>query len=302
MESSRIKHLLIAPPLLMLVALSVIPLLLTVGLSLTGMDIAGHGGWIGLANYRRLLADPIFISSYFNTLLYVAIGLPIQYSLGLGLALLVHGSPGSQRLWRLIIPVPLMVAPLVVGFIWKTLLDSRFGPMNHLLSTVGIAPIPWIIDARLSFISILIVDTWQWTPFIFLILYAGLRTLPIEPFEAARVDGASRWRIFWDITFPMLLPASVAAIMLRAIEAFKLFDIVFYITGGGPGSATSTATLDAYFTGLRSGYVGYGGAMAVVLFVTVVIFGTALPLAIRFATRRRNTTLKMALAERVLAQ
>jgi multiple sugar transport system permease protein len=302
MESSRIKHFLIAPPLFMLLALSVIPLLLTVGLSLTSADIAGQGGWVGLANYQRLLADPIFIRSYLNTLIYVAIGLPIQYALGLGLALLVHGSPGSQRLWRLIIPVPLMVAPLVVGFIWKTLLDSRFGPMNHLLSALEIAPIPWIIDARLAFISILIVDTWQWTPFIFLILYAGLRTLPIEPFEAARVDGASRWRIFWDITFPMLLPASVAAIMLRAIEAFKLFDIVFYITGGGPGSATSTVTLDAYFTGLRSGYVGYGGAMAVVLFVTVAVFATALPLAIRFATHRRNTTLKMALMERALAR
>lgn len=302
MELSRIKHFLIAPPLFMLLALSVIPLLLTVGLSLTSVDIAGQGGWVGLANYERLLADPIFIRSYLNTLIYVAIGLPLQYALGLGLALLVHGSPGSQRLWRLIIPVPLMVAPLVVGFIWKTLLDSRFGPINHLLSALGMAPIPWIIDARLSFISILIVDTWQWTPFIFLILYAGLRTLPIEPFEAARVDGASRWRIFWDITFPMLLPASVAAIMLRAIEAFKLFDIVFYITGGGPGSATSTVTLDAYFTGLRSGYVGYGGAMAVILFITVAVFATALPLAIRFATRRRNTTLKMALMERGLAR
>jgi multiple sugar transport system permease protein len=302
MESSRIKHFLIAPPLFMLLALSVIPLLLTVGLSLTSVDIAGQGGWVGFSNYERLLADPIFIRSYLNTLIYVAIGLPIQYALGLGLALLVHGSPGSQRLWRLIIPVPLMVAPLVVGFIWKTLLDSRFGPMNDLLSALGIAPIPWIIDSRLAFISILIVDTWQWTPFIFLILYAGLRTLPIEPFEAARVDGASRWRIFWDITFPMLLPASVAAIMLRAIEAFKLFDIVFYITGGGPGSATSTVTLDAYFTGLRSGYVGYGGAMAVILFITVAVFGTALPLAIRFATRRRNTTLKMALMERGLAR
>jgi ABC-type sugar transport system permease subunit len=104
MESSRIKHFLIAPPLFMLLALSVIPLLLTVGLSLTSVDIAGQGGWVGFSNYERLLADPIFIRSYLNTLIYVAIGLPIQYALGLGLALLVHGSPGSQRLWRLIIP------------------------------------------------------------------------------------------------------------------------------------------------------------------------------------------------------
>ena len=100
----------------------------------------------------------------------------------------------------------------------------------------------------------------------FLILFAGLRTLPKEPFEAARVDGASDWRIFWDLTFPMLIPASIGAILLRSIEAFKLFDIVFYITGGGPGGATSTATLQGYFTALRSGNLGYGAAMSIVLF------------------------------------
>ena len=111
---------------------------------------------------------------------------------------------------------------------------------------------------------------------------------------AARVDGASRWRIFWDVTFPMLIPASVAAILLRGIEAFKIFDIVFYITGGGPGTATTT-TLTAYFTGLRSGYVGYGGAMAFILFLTVVIFGFALPLSAGLLTNRRDKALRRAL-------
>lgn len=298
MQPNRIKHVLIAPPLVIMLSLSVIPLVLTIGLSLTNVDISAQGSWVGLDNYRRLLGDPIFVESYRNTLLYVLIGLPIQYFLGLALALLVHGSPGSQKLWRLIIPIPLMVAPLVVGFIWKTLLDSRFGPMNHLLSALGVAPVPWIISPNLSFASILIVETWQWTPFVFLILYAGLRTLPVEPFEAARVDGASGWRVFWDMTFPMLLPASIAAIMLRGIEAFKIFDVIFYVTGGGPGTATSSTTLNAYFTGLRSGYVGYGGAMAVVLFVTVAVFGTLLPLAIRFAIKRPNSALNLALTRR----
>lgn len=295
-QSDRVKHLLIAPPLLFLLLLSVIPLLLTLGLSLTSMDIGGKGSWIGIDNYIRLSSDPIFIESYVNTLIFVAVGLPIQYFLGLGLALLVHGTPGSQRLWRLIIPIPLMVAPLVIGFIWKTIFDSRFGPVNDVITALGGEAIPWITDNLLAFVSILVVDTWQWTPFVFLILYAGLRTLPVEPFEAARVDGASRWRMFWDVTFPMLIPASVAAILLRGIEAFKIFDIVFYITGGGPGTATTTTTLTAYFTGLRSGYVGYGGAMAVILFLTVILFGFALPVTVRLVTRRRNRALKQALA------
>lgn len=300
-QSDRVKHLLIAPPLLFLLLLSVIPLLLTLGLSLTSMDISGKGSWIGIDNYIRLSSDPIFIESYVNTLIFVAVGLPIQYFLGLGLALLVHGTPGGQRLWRLIIPVPLMVAPLVIGFIWKTIFDSRFGPVNDVITALGGEAIPWITDNLLAFVSILVVDTWQWTPFVFLILYAGLRTLPVEPFEAARVDGASRWRMFWDVTFPMLIPASVAAILLRGIEAFKIFDIVFYITGGGPGTATTTTTLTAYFTGLRSGYVGYGGAMAVILFLTVILFGFTLPVMVRLVTSRRNRALKQALAVVALA-
>lgn len=115
----------------------------------------------------------------------------------------------------------------------------------------------------------------------FLILFAGLRILPKEPFEAARVDGASDWRIFWDLTFPMLIPASIGAILLRSIEAFKLFDIVFYITGGGPGGATSTATLQGYFTALRSGNLGYGAAMSIVLFLTVVVLSSAALLLVR---------------------
>lgn len=300
-QSDRVKHLLIAPPLLFLLLLSVIPLLLTLGLSLTSMDISGKGSWIGIDNYIRLSSDPIFIESYVNTLIFVAVGLPIQYFLGLGLALLVHGTPSGQRLWRLIIPIPLMVAPLVIGFIWKTIFDSRFGPVNDVITALGGEAIPWITDNLLAFVSILVVDTWQWTPFVFLILYAGLRTLPVEPFEAARVDGASRWRMFWDVTFPMLIPASVAAILLRGIEAFKIFDIVFYITGGGPGTATTTTTLTAYFTGLRSGYVGYGGAMAVILFLTVILFGFTLPVMVRLVTRRRNRALKQALAVVALA-
>ena len=122
----------------------------------------------------------------------------------------------------------------------------------------------------------------------FLILYAGLRTLPTEPFEAARVDGASGWRVFWDLTFPMLIPASLAAIVLRGIEAIKLFDIVFYITGGGPANATSTTTLSAYFTGLRSGSIGYAAAMTVIMLITVIALAMAFLLIARRVSGRQD--------------
>ena len=270
-----LKHLLIAPPLLFFFAISLVPLIFTIVLSLSGYSIGGSFSWVGVDNYVRLASDPLFTKSYVNTLLYVLIGVLVQYWLALGIALLVNQVASGSRPLRLLFLLPFMMPPLIVGFVWQTMFDSRYGPLSALLRWLHIGPIFWLNEAKLAFTSILIVDTWQWTPFMFLILFAGLRTLPREPFEAARVDGASDWRIFWDHTFPMLLPASMAAILLRAIEAFKLFDVVFYVTGGGPGGATSTVTLQGYFTALRSGNLGYGAAMSIVLLVTVMALAMA---------------------------
>jgi multiple sugar transport system permease protein len=301
MKASSAKYLLVAPPLLFFFALSLIPLLLTVGLSLTNVDLSGEGSWVGVANYRDLWSDSIFVRGYLNTLEYAAIGVPVQYVLGLTLAVFVSQFRRGRRALRLIILIPLMVAPLVVGFIWKTMLDSRLGPVDDLLRHLFGVAVPWLTDEKLAFVSILIIDTWQWTPFMFLILFAGISSMPREPFEAAYVDGASRWRIFWDVTFPMLGPASIAAVLLRGIEAFKIFDVVYYVTGGGPGSVTTTTTLTAYFTGLRSGHVGYGAAMTVVLLITVMAFGSLFPLIIKFATQRRGRAFARAVGQNLAA-
>lgn len=290
------KFLLIAPPLAFFFAISLIPLVYTIWLSLTNTNIAGGGTWIGVDNYVRLLGDSFFRQAYGNTVLFVVIGVAVQYVLGLALALAVHGLMRGQRLVRLAILLPLMIAPLIVGFIWQTLLDSRYGPLNGLLRALGIDPVAWLTDPSFAFVSILVVDAWQWTPFVFLVLYAGLRTLPTEPFEAARVDGASAWRTFADITFPMLIPASIAAILLRAIEAFKLFDIVFYVTGGGPGGATGTVSLLGYFTALRSGNMGYGAAMTVVLLLTVIVIAMSALLILQRLLARPDLSGEQALA------
>ena len=298
-----IKHFLVAPPLIFFVLISLIPLLFTLGLSLTNYSMGGAGSWVGLNNYLRLMQDSFFTRSFLNTLLFVVIGLTLQYCLGLGLALLVNSLTRSQRPVRLMILVPFMLPPLIIGFIWQMLFDSRYGPMNAFLkSVVGIPPVLWLTDPLLAFIAIIIVDTWQWTPFMFLILFAGLRMLPREPFEAARVDGASGWQIFWDMTFPMLLPVSIGAIMLRGIEAFKLFDIVFFITGGGPGSATSTLTLTGYFTALRSGNMGYGAAMSFLLLLSVIIITTLLLMLVRSLMARPDISGKRALERYRLQQ
>jgi multiple sugar transport system permease protein len=227
--------------------------------------------------------------------MYVLIGVPVQYLLGLLLAVLVSQFARGRRFLRLIFLVPLMVAPLVVGFIWKMMFDSRMGPIDQVIGMLGGRAVPWLTDRTLAFLSVLIVDTWQWTPFMFLILFAGITSMPTEPFEAAYVDGASRWRVFWDVTFPMLGTASLAAVLLRGIEAFKIFDIIYYVTGGGPGSSTTSTTLTAYFTGLRSGQIGYGAAMTVILLLTVVAFGSLLPIVIQFISSLRGRALRAAI-------
>lgn len=285
----NIKHWLIAPPLLFFVTLSLLPLLFTLSLSLTNFSLGGNVKWVGLSNYIRLFGDPLFRGSFKNTVLYTLIGVFFEYWLGLILAVVV-GSLKKQRTIRLMILVPFMLPTLVIGFTWQTLLDSRFGPINALINLLGMNSINWLTEPTLAFISILIVDIWQWTPFMFLIMFAGLKMLPKEPFEAVHVDGASTWRTFWDITFPMLLPVSIGAIVLRSIEAFKMFDIVFFITGGGPGNTTSTLTLSGYFTALRSGIMGYGAAMSVIMLLTVAISATILLTLLRKVMARPDQT------------
>jgi multiple sugar transport system permease protein len=190
-----------------------------------------------------------------------------------------------------------MVAPLIAGFVWTTLLDTRFGPVNQVITAIGGPSVPWLTDPTMAFISIIIVDTWQWTPFMFLILFTALRTLPVEPFEAARVDGASAWRVFRDVTFPMLLPATMGVLLLRSIEAMKLFDIVYYMTAGGPANATSTLSLLAYYMGPQSDNYGYAAAISVVLLVMVMVFGMLMPGSVALLARgRRDNAQRLAIA------
>jgi len=266
------KHLLIAPPLLFFGAFAIFPLLFTLWVSLNFWPVGGEHRFIALANYQHILSDFSFRTSLRNNILYPLIAVPLEYALGFGVALLINQMTRGQRLIRLIAFMPMMLTPIVVGFIWKMLFYPTYGPIDFVLWRLGLPKVDWITNASAAFASIVITDIWQWTPFIILIMLGGLRSLPVEPFESARVDGASSWRIFWDVTFPMLLPYSIAAIVLRSIEAFKLFDIVLLISGGGPGVSTATTTLIAYFTSFRTGNMGPAAAMSVLLLIIVIVF------------------------------
>jgi multiple sugar transport system permease protein len=273
-EKLWIKHVLISPPLLFFAIFAIFPLIYTLYVSLSDWTISGPHRFIGLQNYRDIFSSLTFRQSFRNTMLFAIITVALQYILGLTIALLVFRSKRGVSMMRLMFLIPMMFTPVVVGFVWRTLFDPGYGPINYLLGRIGITGIPWLSEPIPAFLSVVIADTWQWTPFMFLILYASLRSLPTAPLEAAVVDGASEFRLFVDHIFPMLIPASITAILLRSIEAFKLFDVIYLLTGGGPGNSTATVSLNAYYTGLKNGNLGSAAAMTLTLLVVILVLLT----------------------------
>jgi multiple sugar transport system permease protein len=280
------KHLLISPALLFFVALTIFPLLFTLFLSLNFWAVSGEHHWIGLGNYIKLFQDSIFLTSLRNEFIFVIFGVLFEYIFGLLLALVLNQLTRGLRLIRLAVILPFAATPAVVGCIWKMLFDQSYGPIPDLLHKVGLTSPAWLTQPLPALFSIIIVDIWEWTPFMFLIIFAGLKSLPKEPFESAMVDGASSWRIFWDLTFPMLMPTTIVVILLRTIEAFKIFDIVFLTTAGGPGIATISTTLYAYDLGLRTGNLGYAAAMSIILLIIVVLILNVFLKTIEWVRRR----------------
>ncbi|MFL6113945.1 MAG: carbohydrate ABC transporter permease [Catenulispora sp.] len=282
------KHLLLSPPLAFFAAFAIFPLVFTAYVSLSNWSITGEHHFVGFANYRAILGSDTFRQSFLNTVLFAVVTVLLQYVLGLGLAVLVYRTTRGQSVLRLLLLIPMMFTPVLVGFVWKTLFDPSYGPISWVLRTLGLPQVPWFSEQLPAMAAIVIADVWQWTPFMFLILFAALRSLPTAPLEAAMVDGASGWRLFIDHMMPMLLPASMTAILLRSIEAFKLFDVVYLMTGGGPGVKTATVTLSAYFTGLRSGDLGTAAAMTLVLLIVVLIATMVLLRLLVWAGKRRS--------------
>jgi multiple sugar transport system permease protein len=165
----------------------------------------------------------------------------------------------------------MMTTPVVMSVIWRTVFHESLGPVNDILSAFGVGPVPWLSSATGAFISVLIVEVWQWTPFMFLLLLAGLVSLPKEPYLAAAIDGAGTWRTFWQVTFPLMAPITIGALIIRLIEASKIMDTVYVLTSGGPGTATETSSYYIYIRGLRDFQIGYSAALSLVYLVIMII-------------------------------
>ena len=265
------------PTVLMILALSIFPLIFSLVLAFMSWDLSRlEGGvrFIALQNFATLVSDSRFWNTARVTFFFVLGSVGLQYILGLGLALLLNQEIHFRRFFRVAFLIPMMLTPAAVGYVGRMLFNESMGPINDIIKHLGGPMIPWLSNSTMALPSLILLDTWEWVPFMTIVLLAGLQSLPPEVFEGARVDGANDWQVFRHITFPMLAPVSITVILIRALEAFKLFDIVMVMTGGGPGTATETVTMYAYIVGMKNGNLGYASAIAYSLLIMVIIFST----------------------------
>jgi multiple sugar transport system permease protein len=263
LSDRTIAWIFVAPTIFLLLAVNIFPLIWTIRLSFTDYRVNRPNReveWVGLQNYERFLIWTIVL----------------QVLIGFALAFLINKKFRGNDLWTTIIVFPMMLSPAVVGNFWTFLYQPQIGLFNYVVAFVtGADPASFsmIGDVHLAPWAIIIADTWMWTPFVMLICLAGLRSIPDSIYEAAECDRASKWRQFWTITVPMVLPFLMLAVLFRGIENFKMFDLVVQLTGGGPGNTTTLTSIDLKREAFEKWRTGYSSAYAVILFVTV--FGLA---------------------------
>ena len=267
----------LVPAILVLFLTTIYPMLYAGYLSFRSYDLAKlfvPRVFVGWANYREVLSSSEFLHTLVITFRLMAITLSVQLVLGVGLGLLtVQRLPGMPVV-RTLLLIPMMISPVIVGLIWLFLYFPELGYLNYFLGFVGLGPIPWITSTGWALWAIAIADIWQWTPFVMMGTAAAIHNLSPEPYEAAMIDGNSRWQIFWHVTLPQIKPVLVSLMFLRAIDAFKLYDIIFVLTRGGPGDATEVLSMFIYRQSFTFWRMGVGAAASFVSLAIVVVLIT----------------------------
>ncbi len=257
------------PTLVIIGFLSLYPIVYSVVLSLYDWNWGARMNFVGLRNYTNLLSGSEFWQILGQTFYFAVGAVTIEVTLGLVLAVIVNGLGFGANIIRTLLLTPLMVSGIVVALIWKVMLDPMLGIVNYFLSVVGLPPSPFLGSQATAMNTIIAIDAWWQTSFVFIILLAGLQSLPAEPHEAARVDGASAWQTFWSVTLPLLRPVLFTVLIFRTIDTLKVFDIVFGTTGGGPRLATEVIQTMTYRTAFS--YLQMSQAMTVMVIFSIVI-------------------------------
>ncbi len=283
LSDRALAWLFVGPTIVLLLAFNIFPLLWTIYLSFTNFRANRPNaeiGWLGISNYQRVLNDEAIWENMRTTAHFLCTSIALQLLLGFALALLLNRKFRSHSFWSTAILLPMMLAPAVVGTFWKYFFEPQYGIFNAIARFFGASGnFTMLGDTQLSPWAIVLVDTWMWTPYVMLLLLAGLRSIPPYLYEAAEIDRASEWTKFWRITLPMVMPFIILALLFRSIENFKMFDLVDNLTNGGPGSVTELASIHLKREAFEKWRTGYSSAFAIILFVA--IYGMSL-VTVRF--------------------
>jgi multiple sugar transport system permease protein len=271
--NATFRHWSLLPAVLLFVALTIYPVANLFRMSVSTITFKGAQDFWSFTprqNFDLLLHDPSLGAAVVNTVLFVVVAVSVEMVLGLALALLVGGMTRGKGLMRTIMIVPILVPPVAIGSMFKLMYHYDFGLFNQMLGTIGLGPVSWLGSTSMALWSVVIVDVWHWVPFVFLILFAAVEGLPRDVLEAARVDGATRRQLFRLVTLPLLMPAITVALLFRAILAFKAFDEVYLLTGGGPGTSSELLSLHLYRVFFEQNQLGYGAMLSVLTIVGIL--------------------------------
>ena len=287
-KRNSIKWAFLLPALGYLALMAILPLVWTLTLSLMKWhaNTMPTPKWVGLDNFKCFLFEnPRFWVDLRFTAMYVGIGVSVELALGLMLAALLSQKFYGKNFFRVVYLIPMACPPIAVAFLWRMMLHPDIGVLNSILKLIGLQGVKWTTDARIAPFTIIMVDVWEWTPFMFLALLAAFQALPMELYQAAAVDGANGWQMFTHITLPLITPVIVTISLIRAIDAFKLFELVFGVTGGGPGGATESLSYYAYLIGMKWFKLGRGSSISWIFLVILLLL--AIVLINRFKKSRK---------------
>lgn len=268
-----LPFILLGPTFLLIVVVLLFPLLYNLRLSFFSWNIIKPEVFVGLENYQMILQDASFWNSVRVTGTFYVIAFSVEFFLGFGLALLLNRNIRGTRIFRTIILLPMMLTPVVLGLDWRMMYNLEFGVINYFFSALGLPTRAWAVDAATALPALAVVDVWHTTAFVTIVLASGLATLPGEPLEAAKIDGASVWQSLIYVTIPLMKPLILVVCLFRTIELIRIFDIVYTLTGGGPGRATETMSLHIFQQTFLGWQIGYGAAGSYILLVITLAIG-----------------------------
>lgn len=276
-SQNRDVAILLGPCVVYLVVFSIYPMFYSLKLSFTDLTAAdGSGRWVRLQNYAALLIDPLFWNAAWNSTLMVVAATTIQVVLGTALALFFSLELKGAWIIQGILALPMLITPIVVGVMWRALLNPDWGLVDWAIRQLGATPPNWLGSTEMAMKTLILVDTWQWTPFVFLIVFARLQALPTDAYEAAKMDGAGAFMRFWYVTLPLLAPAIAFAAIFRAVDAFRSFDLIYGLSYGGPARSTTTLSFFAFQNGFQFQNYGYAAAAAYVMLIVLLVGSTVM--------------------------